>query len=449
MSLLQNIQNIYFVGIGGIGMSALARFANVQGLSVYGYDKTSTRLTNTLASEGIQITYTDAVSEIPEQVQNKANTLVVYTPAIPKDNQLLQWFQKKKYNLIKRSQMLGEITKHTLCLAVAGTHGKTTTSAILGHLLASCEMPVTAFLGGIAENYNSNFISKGTAITVVEADEFDRSFLTLSPDIACITSMDADHLDIYGNADAIETSFRAFAALLPKKENLLFKNGLPLEGQSVAIEETAAFEAQNVRIEDGAYVFDLKTPNVTLKALQFYLPGHHNLHNAVTALGMAILAGSPTDCLPKALSSFKGVDRRFSYRIRTEALVLIDDYAHHPTELNALYQAVSEMYPNDKKVIVFQPHLFSRTQDFAGGFAESLAQFDEVLLLDIYPARELPIDGVTSAWLLDMIDHTEKKLIQKNDITRTLQESKARIKLLVGAGDIGAEVAIVTKKLSS
>ena len=449
MSLLQNIQNIYFVGIGGIGMSALARFANVQGLSVYGYDKTSTRLTNTLASEGIQITYTDAVSEIPEQVQNKTNTLVVYTPAIPKDNQLLQWFQKKKYNLIKRSKMLGEVTKHTLCLAVAGTHGKTTTSAILGHLLASCEMPVTAFLGGIAENYNSNFISKGTAITVVEADEFDRSFLTLSPDIACITSMDADHLDIYGNADAIETSFRAFAALLPKKENLLFKNGLPLEGQSVAIEETAAFEAQNVRIEDGAYVFDLKTPNVTLKALQFYLPGHHNLHNAVTALGMAILAGSPTDCLPKALSSFKGVDRRFSYRIRTEALVLIDDYAHHPTELNALYQAVSEMYPNDKKVIVFQPHLFSRTQDFAGGFAESLAQFDEVLLLDIYPARELPIDGVTSAWLLDMIDHTEKKLIQKNDITRTLQESKARIKLLVGAGDIGAEVAIVTKKLSS
>jgi UDP-N-acetylmuramate--alanine ligase len=459
VSILKNIQNIYFIGIGGIGMSALARFAKLKGLRVLGYDKTETVLTKQLITEGIQVTYKDAISEIPNAIQNKSNTLVVYTPAVPKHSILLNWFQDNSYTVMKRSKLLGEVTKNTLCLAVAGTHGKTTTSAILGHLLASCDMPVTAFLGGIAENYNSNFISKGTEITVVEADEFDRSFLTLSPDIACVTSMDADHLDIYGNESSIQDAFRAFAALLPKKENLLFKKGLPLEGQSVAIEESAAFEAQRVRIENGAYVFDLKTPSETLKDLTFYLPGHHNLHNAITALGMAILAGSPTSCLPKALANFKGVERRFSYKIRRDDLVLIDDYAHHPTEISALHQAVEEMYPNDKKVIVFQPHLFSRTKDFAKGFAESLAQFDEVLLLDIYPAREEPMEGVTSQWLLQMIEKCEMergrnknkvaKIVVKSEVPSAFKKSNCRIKLIVGAGDIGAEVEAITKMLSS
>jgi len=448
VSILKNIQNIYFIGIGGIGMSALARFAKLKGFAVFGYDKTETVLTKQLGAEAIEITYQDSVNELPLAIQNTSETLVVYTPAVPKNSQILNWFQQNKYNVVKRSTLLGEVTKHTLCLAVAGTHGKTTTSAILGHLLASCEMPVTAFLGGIAENYKSNFISKGTEITVVEADEFDRSFLTLSPDIACVTSMDADHLDIYGDENSIQDAFRDFVALLPKKENLLLKKGLPLEGQSVAIEEDAAFEAQNIRIEDGGYVFDLKTPKQTLKNLQFFLPGHHNLHNAVTAMGMAILAGSPTDCLPNALATFKGVERRFSYKIRREDLVLIDDYAHHPTELNALHQAVLEMYPNDKKVIVFQPHLFSRTKDFAKGFAESLAQFDEVLLLEIYPAREEPMEGVTSRWLLDMIDNDAKRIISKEEISSTLKNSNCRIKLLVGAGDIGAEVSEITKILA-
>jgi len=458
VSILKNIQNIYFIGIGGIGMSALARFAKLKGLTVYGYDKTETSLTRQLTSEGIGIGYTDVADEIPLEIQNTSETLVVFTPAVPKTSQILNWFQDNKYNVIKRSKLLGDVTKHTLCLAVAGTHGKTTTSAILGHLLASCEMPVTAFLGGIAENYKSNFISKGTQITVVEADEFDRSFLTLSPDIACVTSMDADHLDIYGDENAIQDAFKDFVALLPKKENLLFKKGLPLKGQSVAIEEDAAFEARNVRIENGAYIFDLKTPKQTLKNLQFYLPGHHNLHNAITALGMAILAGSPTGCLPKALATFKGVERRFSYKIRRDDLVLIDDYAHHPTELNALHQAVAEMYPNDKKVIVFQPHLFSRTKDFARGFAESLAKFDEVLLLDIYPAREEPMEGVTTAWLLKMIDeclveggrnlYEATRIINKSEISSALKNSECRVKLLVGAGDIGAEVETITKILA-
>lgn len=454
MSVLKNIKNIYFIGIGGIGMSALARFSALKGLQVFGYDKTQTKLTNALQKEGMQITFSDTVSEIEGLGFSPSETLVIYTPAIPETNTILHWFASNKFRVLKRSQFLGEITKETTCLAVAGTHGKTTTSAILGHLMIACDMPVTAFLGGIAENYNSNFISKGTEISVVEADEFDRSFLTLSPDIACITSMDADHLDIYGNATAIEESFKDFAALVKDKNKLLHKSGLPLTGQSVAIETEAAFKAQNVRIENGGYVFDLITPTITLTDLAFYTPGHHNLHNAVTALGMAILAGSPTDCLPSALASFKGVERRFSYKIRTEQLVLIDDYAHHPTELNALFQAVSEMYPDDEKVIVFQPHLFSRTKDFASGFAESLAQFDQVHLLDIYPARELPIEGVDSAWLLGLInekrnkDVTKAAMVTKQHISEVLKNSNCRIKLLVGAGDIGAEVERVTKNLS-
>lgn len=453
MNPLQNIQAIYFVGIGGIGMSALARFAIRKGLAVYGYDKTQTTLTNTLTQEGAKISFEDSIASLPDSINNSTTTLVVYTPAIPKTSLLLQYFNEKNYRVIKRAQFLGEITQDTLCLAVAGTHGKTTTSAILGHLLAHCNMPVTAFLGGITENYKSNFICKGTEITVVEADEFDRSFLTLSPDIACITSMDADHLDIYGNATAIEESFKAFSNLIPNKEHVLYKKGLPLEGQSVAVNEPAQFEARNVRIENGIYIFDLKTPNLHLQNLEFSLPGHHNLHNAISALGMAILAGASSNCLPKALSSFKGVERRFTYKIRRDDLVLIDDYAHHPTELDALHQAVTEMYPEDKKLIVFQPHLFSRTKDFIDGFAESLARFDEVLLLDIYPAREEPIEGVSSQWLLDKInaiaiDVNKIALISKETLLRNVQAADCRIKLLVGAGDIGAEVSHITNALA-
>ncbi len=446
MKPLENISNVYFVGIGGIGMSALARYVLLLGKSIYGYDKTPTILTEELSKEGMKITFKDSISEISKEL-SKDNTLVVYTPAIPKDSVILNHFTSEGFEVVKRAKLLGEVTKNTLCLAVAGTHGKTTTSAILGHLMAECNMPVTAFLGGIAENYNSNFISKGTEITVVEADEFDRSFLQLQPDIACVTSMDADHLDIYGDASTIEDSFKEFSKLIQNKNYLLHKKGLPLDGQTVAIEEDADFEAQNVRIENGTYVFDLKTPKETIKNLQFIIPGHHNLHNAVTALGMAISAGTPTPGLPKALLSFKGVQRRFSYKIKTEDLVLIDDYAHHPTEIDALFQAVSEMYPNDKKVIVFQPHLFSRTRDFGDGFAKSLSQFDEVLLLDIYPARELPIDGIHSEWLLNKILTPKKALINKQALGKTLKSSSCKVKLIVGAGDIGSEVEKVTQYL--
>lgn len=444
---MDKIQYCYFVGIGGIGMSALARYMKLLGKEVAGYDKTPSAVTNALVAEGIMVSFEDHIKALPEWVLSEDNVLIIYTPAIPRSNTLLIHFLTNRYLVVKRAGLLGEVTKNSICLAVAGTHGKTTTSAILGHLLAACNMPVTAFLGGIAENYQSNFISKGTEITVVEADEFDRSFLTLSPDIACVTSMDADHLDIYGDADSLESAFSEFATLVKNKSHLLHKKGLPLNGQTVAVEEVADFEARNVRVENGAYKFDLKTPKETLTDLQFYLPGHHNLHNAVTALGMAILVGAPLNGLPNALETFKGVHRRFSYRIRRDDLVLIDDYAHHPTELNALYQAVSEMYPNDKKQIVFQPHLFSRTRDFALGFAESLSQFDEVVLLDIYPAREEPITGITSEWLLAMISSEEKSLVTKEALNSVLEASSSRIKLMVGAGDIGAEVERITKNL--
>jgi UDP-N-acetylmuramate--alanine ligase len=447
MSSIKNIENFYFVGIGGIGMSALARYFILQGKNVFGYDRTSSKITDSLINEGVSIQFKDDASLIPEVIQENKNTLIVCTPAIPKNNKILTWLKSKKHSITKRSELLGEISKNSVCLAVAGTHGKTTTSAILGHLLASCNMPVTAFLGGITENYNSNLIYKGSEIMVVEADEFDRSFLHLNPTIACITSMDADHLDIYGTTSELENTFINFSKLVPDSNNLLFKKGLPLEGKTVSATQTADFEARNVRVEDGSYVFDLKTPTDEIKNLRFHLPGRHNMFNAVTALGMAILAGSPTDCLPKALQDFKGVKRRFSYKIRTENLVLIEDYAHHPTEIDALHQAVTEMYPQKDKLIVFQPHLFSRTKDFGNEFAKSLSCFDEIILLDIYPAREEPIEGISSEWLLEKIENKNKKIVLKKDLPLEIKVSNCDVKLMVGAGDIGIEVESVIKYL--
>jgi len=449
MTALKHIEYFYFVGIGGIGMSALARYFNLNGKKVYGYDKTPSDITDALINEGISIQFEDDIQKLPAEIKDKSKTLIVYTPAIPKSNQILQWFVDENYSITKRAALLGEISKDTVCLAVAGTHGKTTTSAILGHLLADCNMPVTAFLGGITENYNSNFICKGNEIMVVEADEFDRSFLKLSPDFACITSMDADHLDIYEDENTIEKAFVEFSELVSNSDHLLFKKGLPLNGKTVDVETDgeADYEAQNVRIENGSYLFDLKTPNEIVRDMQFHLPGRHNLFNAVTALGMAILAGTPTHSLPKALQNFKGVKRRFSYKIKSNKEVLIDDYAHHPTEINALYQAVTEMYPNDKKLIVFQPHLFSRTKDFGDGFAESLSQFDEIILLEIYPAREEPIEGITSNWLLNKMSK-KGKLITKGELPNEIAASNCFVKLMVGAGDIGVEVDNVAKYLS-
>ena len=446
---LKQIHNIYFIGIGGIGMSALARYFKANNKHVAGYDKTQTEITNSLVDLGIQVHFEDEIKYIEAAFLDHEKTLVVYTPAIPNNHKELSYFRDHgKYNILKRSEVLGLITENTFCLAVAGTHGKTTTTSILGHLLYECNINLTAFLGGISENYNSNLILKGTDVSVVEADEFDRSFLTLSPNLACITSMDADHLDVYGDASQLIKSFKDFSKRIKSNGKLFVRNGLPIQGITYGIEDDSDYAVQNIKIKNGAYVFDVKTPHTTLKNFLFNLPGRHNLSNALIALAMAVEYGCPHQQLAKALASYKGVKRRFTYQIKTEDLVFIDDYAHHPEEINAVHQAVREMYPDQMVVAVFQPHLFSRTQDFADDFAKSLAQFDEVLLLDIYPARELPIEGITSSWLLQKINNENKQLVKKQDIVAKIKESQAKIILTLGAGDIGEEVKLIKESLS-
>ncbi len=447
MKDLKHIQNVYFIGIGGIGMSALARYFHTNGKRVSGYDKTPSSITQELQALGMEVHYNDRGTTILDAYPNKEETLVVYTPAIPKDFGELVRFRESGYHLKKRAEVLGLIANQVYTLAVAGTHGKTTTSSILGHLLAETGAPVTAFIGGITNNYNSNLIQKGNEVVVVEADEFDRSFLQLQPQIASITSMDPDHLDIYENEADFEATFKQFATKVPA-ENLFIKNGLPLKGNTVGINDNAQYSAQNITIKNGHYVFDFKHPEGVVEKMQFNLPGWHNLFNAVTALGMAMVYGSPISLLPEALRTYSGVNRRFSYRINQEDRVLIDDYAHHPTEIAAVYQSVREMYPGEEVLAIFQPHLFSRTKDFMKDFATELSRFDEVLLLDIYPARELPIAGVTSAALLEQLSVSKKAMVKKELLSESIQNATQKIIVMMGAGDIGVEVVRITKELT-
>ncbi len=444
---LNQIHNVYFIGIGGIGMSNLARYFKNLGKKVSGYDKTPSILTNELIESGISIHFEDDINAIPKDFYLE-NTLVIITPAVPKTHSEWNYFLERDFQVKKRAEVLGIITKDTFCFAVAGTHGKTTTSGILGHILQESGADVTAFIGGIVENYNSNLIGSGKTVTVVEADEFDRSFLHLHPNIACITSMDADHLDIYGTSEAIEESFVEFASKIEDKSNLFITKELPLEGVTCAVNEDAVFKAFNVRIGNGSYVFDVQTPTEIIQDLYFGLPGRHNLMNALMAIAMAKLFGTPTDAIAKAIASFKGIKRRFSYQIKTDVKVYIDDYAHHPTEINAVHQAVRELYPNQKVLAIFQPHLFSRTRDFADDFAKSLSAFDEIIVLDIYPARELPMEGINSQWLMGKMINTNKKIVAKDDLIASILESDAAIIVTIGAGDIGELVPSIKKAIN-
>ena len=444
---LNQIHNVYFIGIGGIGMSNLARYFKNLGKNVSGYDKTPSVLTNELIASGISIHFEDDINAIPSDYYVE-NTLVIITPAVPKTHSEWNFFLERDFQVKKRAEVLGIITKDTFCFAVAGTHGKTTTSGILGHILQESGADVTAFIGGIVENYNSNLIGSGKTVTVVEADEFDRSFLHLHPNIACITSMDADHLDIYGTSEAIEESFIEFASKIDDRNNLFITKELPLEGITCAVNEDAVYKAFNVRIGDGSYVFDVQTPSEVLRDLHFGLPGRHNLMNALMAIAMAKLFGTPTESIAKAIATFQGIKRRFSYQIKTAGKVYIDDYAHHPTEINAVHQAVRELYPNQKVLAIFQPHLFSRTKDFADDFAKSLSAFDEIILLDIYPARELPMEGINSQWLLDKMTNEHKKLVAKQEVIAKILESDATIIVTIGAGDIGELVPLIKKALN-
>ena len=445
---LKSIHNIYFIGIGGVGMSALASYFVAVGKTVGGYDLKPSGITDSLIELGVRIQFEVSPSNIDQLFKDPSKTLVVFTPAVSQTNPLLSYFKSNSFQVLKRSEVLGIVTKNTRCLAVAGTHGKTTTSSVLAHLLYQSNEQVTAFIGGISENYQSNFIQKGTDISVVEADEFDRSFLTLSPDFACITSMDADHLDVYGSEESMAASFKEFVQKIKPTGKLFIKKGLPFEGITYAVNEQADYSALNIRILKGVYCFDVQTPSELIENIHFSLPGIHNLSNALVAMAMALEFGCLASSLTKALESYRGVQRRFTYQIKTQEFVFIDDYAHHPTEINAVHQAVREMYPSKKVAVVFQPHLFSRTRDFIDEFAASLSQFDATFLLEIFPARELPIVGVNSAWLLEKIKSPIKKLISKSEIVAEIKDLGYPVFITIGAGDIGVEVAELKEKLN-
>ena len=460
-----DIKQVYFLGIGGIGMSAIARYFHTQGIPVMGYDKTETDLTKKLVEEGIAVHYHDRGNELADLGLNPKHTLVVLTPAIPKNHEEWNWLQQNEFTILKRSQVLGIITDAYKTAGVAGTHGKTTTSTLLAHILKQSTVDCAAFLGGISSNYNTNLLLHQASsqplqhqLMVVEADEFDRSFLTLHPSIGIITSTDADHLDIYGEHDALKKSFTDYAkqvrdVLFVKKELELYTDLLaqPTNAQikSYSITQPADVYASDIRIEGDRYYFHLHAGDLHVSDLYLGIPGLHNVENAVAASAAALTAGVSADELRTALASFNGVKRRFEYQIKTNNLVYIDDYAHHPTELSAIIGSVKKMYAGKKVLAIFQPHLYSRTRDFVDGFAESLSMADEVLLLDIYPARELPIPGVTSEIIFNKITQPNKTLCTKPDVLGLLADKNIEVLLTVGAGDIDTLVEPIRNALLS
>ena len=419
-------------------MSGLARYFHKRGCEVAGYDRTKTELTSKLADEGIHISYTDTETEIPaEFCVNTDAVLIIYTPAIPKDSEILNYFKNEGFDLKKRSQVLGIISKEMFTVAVAGTHGKTTTSTMVAHILKHSGYDCTAFLGGIASNYNTNILFGDTNVMVVEADEYDRSFLTLHPDIAIITSMDADHLDIYGNDASVKESFKLFASQLKEGGKLIHKNGLPLEGGiTYSAKGNADVFAENVCIQKGTFFFDFNSNDLKIKNVELGLPGLHNVENAVGAVQAALLLGIEADKIKAALKDFTGVKRRFEYIVKNDANIFIDDYAHHPEELRACIGAVKSLYPEKKLTVLFQPHLFTRTRDFVDGFAEVLSMADDLLLLDIYPARELPIEGVTSEIILNKMTSSSARICRMEESLDIIKANKPELLLTVGAGDI-------------
>jgi len=435
---LDNIKRVYFVGIGGIGMSALARYFVKRKCIVCGYDKTKTNLTTALEQEGVLISYVDNEDTLPNcfTIDDK-ETLIVYTPAIPKNSQILNYFKGHGFKLKKRSEVLGIISKGQFCIAVAGTHGKTTTSSIVAHILTDTGYGCTAFLGGIATNYNSNFLIGSNNVVVVEADEYDRSFLTLHPDISVITSMDADHLDIYGDASQLQESFKLFAGQLKPEGTLFAKKGLPLTGAvSYSADLDSQVKAQNIRVENASFAFDYIDGEQLIEGISLMLPGKHNVENTVAAIAVALKLGIDPDKIKTAVGNFKGVKRRFEYIVNSPEHIYIDDYAHHPEELRACFNAVRQLYPDKKLTVIFQPHLFTRTRDFADEFAKVLSTADDLVLLEIYPARELPLEGINSQYLLNKISLRDKEICGKDLIVQRINNKQPELLLTVGAGDI-------------
>lgn len=445
----KNLHSVYFLGIGGIGMSALARWFHREGYGVFGYDKTPSPLIDDLIAEGIQIGFEDQLEAIPEGIlADKSKTLIIWTPAVPKDSKLLNYFQQQGFELKKRSEVLGDLSEAYYSIAVAGTHGKTTTSSMITHIFKSSGRSIIAFLGGITQNYQSNLVmhqQKGDALMVVEADEFDRSFLRLSPNEAVITSVDADHLDIYGDENHLLDGFKEFIKRLKKKGRLYIQQGaaqkigeadLPKKRVSMYGLRSEGIHAENIQARPGSFVFDYIGKNLEIKGLELFIPGFHNVENALVAIGIALTHGISPDQIREALKTFKGVKRRFEIHVNEGGKVFIDDYAHHPEEIRAFLSSVRAMFPAKHLTVVFQPHLFSRTRDFAPQFAESLSLADEVILLEIYPARELPIAGVNSSMLLEGIQAQTKQVLAKSELLEYLESRNPELLVTIGAGDI-------------
>ncbi len=434
---LKDIHIIYFIGIGGIGMSALARYFHQLGHEVHGYDRVSSRITQELEQDGISIHYEENIDLIPKGVD-----LVVYTPAIPDSHKEWVWLRDTEIPIKKRAEVLGIISREKKAIAIAGTHGKTTTSSILTHILKECGVDCTAFLGGIANNFESNFVFGKSEWVVVEADEFDRSFLHLRPFYSLVTSTDPDHLDIYGDHDMMKHTFAEFVKNNHPEGMAFVKSGLGIPSSLPHVKNEAyglgkgQNQALNIRVENGFFVFDFKNDELEIKDIRFTLPGRHNIENATGAITIALAMGLQLEKIKGALATFKGIWRRFEFIIRNEKHTYIDDYAHHPSELEAAIGAAKELYPNDEITGIFQPHLYSRTQDFALGFAHALDRLDYPLLMDIYPAREEPIPGVTSDSIYKHMQNPNKKRVSKENLLQELKLSEPKVLLTLGAGDI-------------
>ncbi|MDR1372199.1 MAG: UDP-N-acetylmuramate--L-alanine ligase [Dysgonamonadaceae bacterium] len=449
---MHNHQNtsLYFLGAGGIGMSALIRYFLSKGSQVAGYDRTESELTRQLNTEGAQIHYEENPDAIPVEFRDKAKTMVVLTPAIPKENTELQWFEKEGFKIIKRAQVLGEITRVTQGLCIAGTHGKTTTSSMLAHLLKQSHVDCNAFLGGILKNYDSNLLLSSTSnLTVIEADEYDRSFHWLNPSMAVVTSVSPDHLDIYGTAEAYRESFEKFASLVRSggvlllesnvKMKLELQTGVKVYRYAAALNSDSSgidFYAENIKTGDGEIHFDFVAPDRKIVDINLGVPVRINIQNAVAAIAIASLCGVRDDEIKTSMASFQGVRRRFDFHIKTTDLALIDDYAHHPEELSASIYSVRELYPNRRLTVIFQPHLYTRTRDFYREFAVALSQADEVILLPIYPAREEPIEGVSSQMILDLVTSAGRHLLTKSELLDYVSSVNFEVLLMAGAGDI-------------
>ena len=453
---LDSVQTVYFVGAGGIGMSALIRYFLANGKQVAGYDKTPSDLTAALQQEGALIHYEDNVQLIPEAFRQPDTTLVVYTPAIPETHTELAYFREHGFEIMKRARVLGEITRCNRGLCVAGTHVKTTTSSMLAHLLKQSHVDCNAFLGGILKNYDSNLmLSESSDLTVIEADEFDRSFHWLQPYMAVITAVDPDHLDIYGTVEAYRESFVKFTSLIRPGGTLLMKQGLPLTPQlqenvqlyTYSGTSAGDFHAERIRIGNGEIFFDFVGPDIRIPDIQLGVPVQVNIENGVAAIALAWLNGVEPEEIKRAMATFAGPRRRFDFHLKTDRIVLIDDYAHHPAELKASILSVKALYADKKITGIFQPHLYTRTRDFAADFAASLSLLDELILLDIYPAREAPIPGVTSQIIFDQVTLANKHLIRKEELLDFLAQGSYEVVLMVGAGNIDRLVEPVKELL--